>query len=183
MGIGRVPTHYDDGRWNAITQRNRQARRMMILVEVMKMLLVVGVEGMWSRVTFQSDLGQAGHRGHRPPILPDKILNTQHTRRPAKITRRATEKNKQNLSSPCVLSGLCFYSFTENALKSTQTKQFALITTYSFSASVQSFTKSLSSCTKQCFSPIICTFFFYKCFTAQKIHKYDSQFGRVVSAK
>ena len=82
-------------RWNAITLWNRQARRMMILVEVMKMLLVVGVEGMWSRVTFQSDLGQAGHRGHRPPILPDKILNTQHTRRPAKITRRATEKTNK----------------------------------------------------------------------------------------
>ena len=114
-----------------ITQRNRQARKMMILMEVMKMLLVVGVEGMWSRVTFQSDLDQAGHRGHRPPILPDKILNTQHTRRPAKITRRATEENKQNISSRCVESGLCFYSFT-----------------------------------KQCFSSIICTFFFDKCFTA-----------------
>ena len=73
-----------------ITQRNRQARKMMILVQVMKMLLVVGAEGMWSRVTFQSDLDQAGHRGHRPPILPDKILNTQHTK----------EEGKQNTHRP-----------------------------------------------------------------------------------
>ena len=94
MGIGWVPTHYDDGVHHPAESAS-QARRMMILVEVMKMLLVVGVRGMWSRVTFQSDLGQAGHRGHRPPILPDKILNTQHTRRPAKITRRATEKTNK----------------------------------------------------------------------------------------
>ena len=76
------------------------AGMLMIMMLVMTMLMMMMMITQGGLVTFQSDLGRSWAAAW-PPILPDKILNTHHTRED-----HAKEKYKiQNYKRKIQLAG------------------------------------------------------------------------------